>query len=48
MIKLNSLPELKIQESELSDYCWLDPHDIELDTLAFDSHKKALKDVMGV
>lgn len=47
IIKLNSLPVLKIEESELSDYCWLVPSAIDPDTLAFDSHKKALKEVIS-
>jgi NAD+ diphosphatase len=46
MIKLNALPELIIQESELRDYCWLKPSEIEPETLAFESHKKALKALM--
>ena len=45
MIKLSALPELIMQESEISDYCWLNPNDIEPETLAFDSHKKALQAV---
>lgn len=42
MIKLNYLPELTIQEAELSGYCWRKPADIDPQDLAFDSHKKAL------
>jgi len=47
MIKLNALPELIMQESEISDYYWLNPKDIEPQTLAFDSHKKALQAVIA-
>ncbi|MGO4891697.1 NUDIX hydrolase [Flavobacterium sp. W21_SRS_FM6] len=47
MINLNALPELIIQESEISDFCWLKPTDIDPERLAFDSHKKALKAVMA-
>ena len=42
IIKLSVLPELAIQEEELSGYSWRDPKDIIPDTLAFESHKKAL------
>ena len=42
MIKLSALPELTIQEEELSGYCWLKPSEIDREALAFDSHKKAL------
>lgn len=47
MIELSELPKIKIQKSELSDYCWLDPNDIDPETLAFESHKKALKQVIA-
>ncbi|WP_340677400.1 NUDIX domain-containing protein [Paraglaciecola sp.] len=42
MIKLDALPELTIQQAELSGYCWLEPSEIDPEALAFDSHKKAL------
>ena len=42
MIKLDALPELVLQLEEVSAYEWLNPRDIDLQSLAFESHKKAL------
>ena len=42
MIKLSERPELILQQQEVSDYYWLDPKQIDPQSLAFASHRKAL------